>query len=150
MLQHGYTGGGQYDERGSPAGPVCLPPDSDFVRTSNGQHGHMYGAEFYSNTNVFPSSSQFQDIPCAICRVKQASSVKMIPGKYHGHMASNYYDHAAAGSYVCIDIQPEYFTGGSSWNNKSKLFFDIVAKCGSLRCQPYKQDYPLTCVVCSK
>ncbi|CAG2187059.1 unnamed protein product [Mytilus edulis] len=150
IVQNSYTGGGHYDERGSPAGPVCLPPDSDFVRTSSGQHGHMYGAELYSNTNVFPSSSQFQDIPCAVCRVKQASSVIMIPGKYHGYMASNYYDHAAAGSYVCIDIQPEYVTGGSSWNNKSKLFFDIVAKCGSLRCPPYKHDYPLTCVVCSK
>ncbi|CAC5420840.1 unnamed protein product [Mytilus coruscus] len=160
LVYSGYTGGGHYDERGSPAEPVCLPPDPDFVKTSSGQHGRMYGAEFYSNNNVFPSNSQYQDIPCAVCRVKQASSVIMIPGKnrcytgwnmeYHGYLASNYYNAVAAGSYVCIDIQPEYVSGGSSWNSKSKLVYDVVAKCGSLRCPPYKQDYPLTCVVCSK
>ncbi|CAC5368943.1 unnamed protein product [Mytilus coruscus] len=156
----GYAGGGNYDEQGSPAEPVCLPPDPDFVKTSNGQHGHLCGAEFYSNTNVFPSNSQYQDMPCAVCRVKQASTVIMIPGKnrcytgwnmeYNGYLSSNYFDAVAAGSYVCIDIQPEYVNGGALWNSKSKLFFDVVAKCGSLRCPPYKENYPLTCVVCSK
>ncbi|CAC5368942.1 unnamed protein product [Mytilus coruscus] len=154
----GYAGGGKYDESGSAAEPVCLPKDPDFVKTSGTGYGRMYGAEFGSNT--FASNSRNQDVPCAVCRVKHASSVIMIPGKnmcytgwsmeYNGYLASNEYNHPAAGSYVCIDIQPEYVSSGSSWNSKSKLFYDVVVKCGSLRCPPNKQDYPLTCVVCSK
>ncbi|XP_071138738.1 uncharacterized protein [Mytilus edulis] len=147
-----------YSESGSAAEPVCLPKDPDFVKTSGSGYGHMYGAEFQSN--IFAANSVNQDVPCAVCRVKQASSVIMIPGKnrcytgwnmeYNGYLASNQYGQDAAGSYVCIDIQPEYVTGGSSWNSNSKLFYDVVAKCGSLKCPPYKQDHPLTCVVCSK
>ncbi|CAC5420844.1 unnamed protein product [Mytilus coruscus] len=149
---------GLYSASGSAAEPVCLPKDPDFVKTSGRGYGHMYGAEF--DGNYFASNSANQDVPFAVCRVKQASSVIMIPGKnwcvtgwnmeYNGYLASNDHSNAAAGSFVCIAIQPEYINGGSSWNGGSKLFYDVVAKCGSLRCPPYKQDYPLTCVVCSK
>ncbi|XP_063438520.1 short-chain collagen C4-like [Mytilus trossulus] len=160
LVYSGYVGGGNHDEKGSAVEPVCLPKDPDFVKTSGGfEYSRMYGAEFNSN-NFFASNSQYQDVPCAVCRVRQASSIIMIPGKnrcytgwnmeYNGYLASNYYYYPAAGSYICIDIQPEYVDGGSSWNGQSKLFFFVVAKCGSLRCPPYKEGYPLTCVVCSK
>ncbi|XP_071140525.1 uncharacterized protein [Mytilus edulis] len=158
LVYSGYAGGGKYADSGSAAEPVCLPKDPDFVKTSGSGNGHMYGALFEHND--FASNSHHQDVPCAVCRVKQASSVIMIPGKnrcytgwnmeYHGYLASNSYYHAAAGSYVCIDIQPEYVSGGSSWNGNSKLFYDVVAQCGSLKCPPYKGGYSLTCVVCSK
>ncbi|CAG2212829.1 unnamed protein product [Mytilus edulis] len=158
LVYSGYVGGGRYSDTGSAAEPVCLPSDPDFVQTSGGSSGHMYGAEF--NSRVFASNSMDQDVPCAVCRVKQASSVIMIPGKnrcytgwnmeYHGYLASNYYSHAAAGSFVCIDIQPEYISGGTSLNSNSKHFYAVVAQCGVLKCPPYKNNYPLTCVVCSK
>ncbi|CAG2187058.1 unnamed protein product [Mytilus edulis] len=158
LVYSGYTGGGRYTETGSAAEPVCLPKNPDFVKTSGGDNGRIYGAEFEGNE--FGSNSNYQDVPCAVCRVNQASSIIMIPGKnkcytgwnmeYNGYLASNYYGHVAAGAYVCIDIQPEYVSGGSSWNSNSKLFYGVVAKYGSLKCPPYIQDHPLTCVVCSK
>ncbi|CAC5420838.1 unnamed protein product [Mytilus coruscus] len=121
--------GGRYSETRSAAEPVCLPPDPDFVKTSGSGNDRIYGAEFYNNE--FASNSRFQDVQCAVCRVKQASSVIMIPGKnrcytgwkieYHGYLASNEYDHPAAGSFVCVHIQPEYVNGGSSWGSFSKL-----------------------------
>ncbi|XP_052084781.1 short-chain collagen C4-like isoform X2 [Mytilus californianus] len=159
LVYSGYAGGGIWSEAGSAAEPVCLPSDPDFVKTSGTGYGRIYGAEFESE--MFASNSLYQDIPCAVCRVKQVSSVIMIPGKnrcytgwkieYHGYLAASCrYSQPAAGSYVCIDIHPEYVSSGSSFDSQSQLFYDVAAKCGSLRCPPYKQDYPLTCVVCSK
>ncbi|CAG2237639.1 unnamed protein product [Mytilus edulis] len=78
LVYSGYAGGGHYDERGSPAEPVCLLPDPDFARTSSGQHGHMWTWNSLAILTCFPLRSQFQDIPCAV-RVKQASNVIMIP-----------------------------------------------------------------------
>lgn len=118
----------------------------------------MRGAEFF--TNFFGSGSNNQDVPCAVCRVKQASSVIMIPGKnrchigwnmeYHGYLASGYYNNAGAISYTCIDIQPEFVDGGSSSNGNGIRFYEVVAQCGSLHCPPYHNNYPVTCVVCTK
>lgn len=153
-----YVGGGRYNEPGSAPEPVCLPLDPDFVKTSGSDYGRMYGAEF--NTDLFGSNSDGQDLPCAVCRVKKASSVIMIPGKnrcytgwnieYHAYLASNDHDDEAAGSFVCIDSQPEHVSGGSSRNSHSKQFHEVLAKCRVLRCPPYKQNYPRTCIVCSK
>jgi hypothetical protein len=153
----GFAGGGWYDDTGASAEPVCLPPDPEFGRTSAADLGRMYGAEF--DENFFHPNAASEDVPCAVCRVKLASSVIMIPGKatcnfgwtkeYHGYLGSNYHAHKASGTFVCIDIQPEFLTGGGV-NHEGKLFYPVIAKCGSLQCPPYKNDHPLTCVVCSK
>ncbi|XP_076081726.1 uncharacterized protein LOC143052556 isoform X2 [Mytilus galloprovincialis] len=79
LVYSGYTGGGRYTETGSAAEPVCLPKNPDFVKTSGGDNGRIYGAEFEGNE--FGSNSNYQDVPCAVCRVNQASSIIMIPGK---------------------------------------------------------------------
>ncbi|CAG2246629.1 unnamed protein product [Mytilus edulis] len=153
-----FAGGGYYGESGSAAEYVCLPPDPNYVKTSGGaDNGHMYGAEF--NSNFFASNANGEDVPCALCRTNQATSVIMIPGKntcysgwkleYHGYLASGYYGHTVASAYVCVDIKPEYVMGGVDFHY-GKLFYDVLTKCGSLKCPPYINDYPLTCVVCSK
>ncbi|CAC5420841.1 unnamed protein product [Mytilus coruscus] len=133
LVYSGYIGGGRFNEPGSAPEPVCLLLDPDFVKTSGSDFGRMYGAEF--NTDLFGSNSDDQDLPCAVCRVMRASSVIMIPGKnrcytgwnmeYHGYLAPNKHDDEAAGSFVCIDIQPEYVSGGSSRNSYSKQFYEV-------------------------
>lgn len=137
---------------------MCLPLDPDFSKTSGTAYARMHGAEFKSN--FFYSNSGGQDLPCAVCRVRQASSVIMIPGKnrcytgwnmeYHGYLSSGQYDHSAASSYICVDIKPEYVSGGSSYKNDGKYFYEVLARCGSLQCPPYRNNYPMTCVVCSR
>lgn len=117
----------------------------------------MYGGEF--QTNFFGSHANAEDVPCALCRTHQATSVIMIPGKnscytgwkveYHGYLASGYYGHNVATAYVCIDNNPEYIIGGVD-RHYGKLFYGVISKCGSLKCPPYIDSYPLTCVVCSK
>lgn len=117
----------------------------------------MYGGEYHSN--FFASDSYDEDVPCALCRATSASSVIMIPGKntcysgwkleYHGYLASGNHGHDVASSFVCVDINPEYILGGLT-QNLGKLFYEVLAKCGTLKCPPYKNNHPLTCVVCSK
>ncbi|CAG2196789.1 unnamed protein product [Mytilus edulis] len=136
----GYAGGGYYDETGSAAEYVCLPPDPNYVKTKGSTgNGHMYGAEF--DDNVFASNADSQDVPCALCRTNDATTAVMIPGKntcysgwrleYHGYLASGRYNHKAASAYVCVDINPEYIIGGVT-THFGKLFYEVVSKCGAL------------------
>lgn len=115
----------------------------------------MYGAEYEGD--VFGTVNE--DVPCSVCRKKTSTAILMIPGKnkcyngwnieYHGYLGSGDYTHAAASSYVCVDSHPEYLNAGVR-NDEGKLFYSVLAKCGSLQCPPYQNNYPLTCVVCSK
>ncbi|XP_063414615.1 uncharacterized protein LOC134696631 [Mytilus trossulus] len=157
LVYSGFAGGGQYSDPGSPAEYVCLPPDPNYVKTSGSDYGRMFGGEF--DSNFFASNSDNQDVPCALCRTLRASSVIMIPGKntcysgwkeeYHGYLASGHHVENVASAFVCVDIQPEYIMGGVD-QHYGKLFYEVLSKCGSLKCPPYINDYPLTCVVCSK
>ncbi|XP_071124083.1 short-chain collagen C4-like [Mytilus edulis] len=157
LVYSGYAGGGYYGESGSAAEYVCLPPDPNYVKTSGPDGAFMYGGEF--DTNFFASDSDNEDVPCALCRATQATSVIMIPGKntcysdwkeeYHGYLASGGHTEASASAFVCVDINPEYIIGGVD-ERYGKLFYNVLTKCGSLKCPPYKANYPLTCVVCSR
>jgi hypothetical protein len=148
-----------YTESGAAAEYVCLPPDPDFGKTSAYDSGRMYGAEYDGKTNEWSSNSYDEDVPCAVCRIVMATTSIMILGKntcysgwtreYYGYLASGAHYHTAASSYVCVDIHPQYLNAGVG-NHNGKLFYPVVAKCGSLQCPPYINNYPLTCVVCSK
>ena len=134
-----------------------MPTDPNFGKTTGGDYGRMYGAEF--ETNFWASNSDDEDVPCVVCRNPHTVSSIMIPGKnvcysgwnleYDGYLSSGNVGHAAASSHNCVDINPEYLTSGVD-NKEGKLFYNVVAKCGSLPCPPYVNNYPLTCVVCSK
>ncbi|VDI60945.1 Hypothetical predicted protein [Mytilus galloprovincialis] len=158
-IYNGYAGTGPAKDKGSAAEILCLPDDPHFDRSEGySGYGRISGVELY--TNFFANDSKFQDVPCAVCRVKQVSSVIMIPGKnrchsgwnqeYHGYLATTAYDMVASGSYICIDIHPEYVSGGSSANGLGRVLWEVVSKCGSLHCPPYKENTPLTCTICSK
>ncbi|CAC5406470.1 unnamed protein product [Mytilus coruscus] len=157
LVYSGFAGGGHYGDTGSAAEYVCLPPDPNYLKTSGGDNGRMLGAEFTSN--FFASNSYAEDVPCALCRIDRATSLIMIPGKntcnngwkeeYHGYLASGLHSHNVASAYICVDIHPEYIMGGVG-QHYGKLFYEVITKCGSLKCPPYINNYPLTCVVCSK
>ncbi|XP_076070768.1 uncharacterized protein LOC143042369 [Mytilus galloprovincialis] len=157
LVYSGYAGGGYYGVSGSAAESVCLPPDPNYLKTRGSNFAQIYGGEF--NNNFFASYADGQDVPCALCRTTRATSVIMIPGKnrcysgwtreYYGYLSSGGYRNAAASTYECVDINPEYIIGGAA-QHYGKLFYDVVTVCGSLKCPPYINNYPLTCVVCSK
>ncbi|VDI47793.1 Hypothetical predicted protein [Mytilus galloprovincialis] len=153
----GYAGGGYYGEPGSAAEYVCLPPDPNYVKTSGPDGAFTYGGEF--DTKCFAYDNDNEDVPCALYRAAQATSVIMIPGKntcysgwkeeYHGYLASGGYSEASASEFVCVNINPEHIVGGVD-ERYGKLFYEVLTKCGSLKCPPYKENSLLTCVVCNK
>ncbi|CAC5409099.1 unnamed protein product [Mytilus coruscus] len=155
QVYSGYAGGGYFSQSGSASEYVCLPPDPDFQRTSGNDGGRMYGAEYEGNF----FGTQDEDVPCSVCRKTTSTSILMIPGKnncyngwnaeYHGYLGSGDHGYAAPSSYVCVDSHPEYLNAGVR-NDEGKLFYSVLAKCGSLQCPPYRNNYPLTCVVCTK
>lgn len=82
----------------------------------------------------------------------------MVPGKHHCHenyvleyrgfLMAGHYNHAASTEFVCVDEHPETIKGTHA-NHNGKLFYFVEGDCGSLRCNPYKPGWELTCAVCS-
>jgi hypothetical protein len=48
-----------------------------------------------------------------------------------------------------MDENPQLVQGGKN-NKNGYLFYPVEARCGSLKCPPYKNGEEFTCVVCSK
>lgn len=115
----------------------------------------MHGAEYESSF----IGLQDQDVPCSVCRKTGSTSILVISGKnkcyngwnteYNGYLASTSHGYTDVSSYVCFDRNPEHLNDGVR-NDESKLLYPVLAKCGFLQCPPYRESYPLTCVVCSK
>ncbi|CAC5406421.1 unnamed protein product [Mytilus coruscus] len=123
---------GYYGESGSAAEYVSLPPDPNYIKTSGSEVGHMYGGEF--DNNFFATNSDNEDVPCALCRTTQHTSVIMIPGKktcycgwkieYHGYLASGGYSQASVSSFVCVNLNPEYIIGAARVNHSATTHFN--------------------------
>ncbi|KAK3099801.1 hypothetical protein FSP39_009869 [Pinctada imbricata] len=67
--------------------------------------------------------------------------------QYSGYLMSGRIDQAPS-QYICVDGNAEKI--GTKTNLDGKLLVPVEARCGSLRCPPYKNGRELTCVVCAK
>lgn len=154
----GLGGGGNYDNQGRSATPVCVPHDPDLGPVSStGYFATMYGMEY--NDAAFGKNLYDKDVPCAVCRAIHVTSIAMIPGKsncnkgwakeYEGVLAAGYHGDPGPSSYICIDHSPEVLEGGVQ-NDNGYTLFPVKAYCGSLKCPPYVQNSIFNCVVCSK
>jgi hypothetical protein len=156
LIYDGFAGGSHYLSQGGAANYVCLhkqPTWNDQTVTES--QNYIYGAEY----QVGPPwvSIHHHDVPCAICHVP-SSSIYMIPGRnvcndkhilqYSGYLMSDHDSHKAATEFVCVDDQPQAFPGTEA-NLFGRLFYFVYAKCGSLKCPPYKEETKVTCAVCS-
>lgn len=120
-------------------------------------YGYVYGAEF--ETTFFGTSAKNEDVPCAVCIAPDVSLKMMLPGRnkcyhgwnelYHGYLAGNVYNAAGAGDYICMEENPDFIFGGVADTN-GRGFYGVITSCGSLRCPPYNESAPLTCVLCTK
>ncbi|VDI61444.1 Hypothetical predicted protein [Mytilus galloprovincialis] len=161
LIYSGTMGGGWYDRTSSPAEPICIPHDPDFVTKDTASIdsnwvSSLYGAEYEDTFGGL--SSHNDDVPCAACRATHKSSVIMIPGKtscytgwkteYFGRMAASSNFNKASSQYTCIDESPDVLEAGSG-NYDGYLLYPVRAVCGSLRCPPFHNNALLTCVVCS-
>uniref|UniRef100_A0A8W8LQ93 Uncharacterized protein n=1 Tax=Magallana gigas TaxID=29159 RepID=A0A8W8LQ93_MAGGI len=82
LVYNGFTSGSQYNEKGNGVNTLCLPHDPENLLTSisvstGNDYAHLYGAEYQFNIGRI----QIDDnVPCAVCQTKRASSTIMIPG----------------------------------------------------------------------
>jgi hypothetical protein len=146
-----------YTAPGAPVNYLCLPKSPGWDnQINNPKHsGLIYGAEYKSHESMFKGLTD-HDVPCAVCQVPR-SSVVMVPGKntcfknfvkeYNGYLMAGYPTHNAASEYVCVDGEAEPASQSLVQNHNGKLFYFVRAKCGSLKCPPYKEGDDLTCVV---
>lgn len=98
------------------------------------------------------------DVPCAICKVKSATTTIMVPAKkscpqnqtlqYNGYLGAGYYGEQPT-EYICVDRDPENFEGMRLVNSDGLLIYPVQAVCGSLPCPNYTQSQYLSCAVCT-
>ncbi|XP_062611617.1 short-chain collagen C4-like [Saccostrea cucullata] len=158
-LYSGVVAGSFFTETGNGANTLCLPHDPDSVDANFPIHqsdgiAHLYGGEYqFSFKNVVYQD----DVPCAVCRVTQATSALIIPGKlscpsgwvkqYQGFLTSNAYNEQKS-EYLCLDDNPD-FIERSRVNENGKLFHPVITVCGTLPCPPYKNGTYVPCSICT-
>ncbi|CAG2187242.1 unnamed protein product [Mytilus edulis] len=158
LIYSGMMGGGWHDRASSPAEPICLPHDPDFVAKDTATNdlkwiSSLYGAEYEETFGGL--SSHDDDVPCAVCHATHSASVIMIPGKtscytgwkteYFGRMSAGANYNKASSQYTCIDEKSDVLEAGSE-NKNGYLLYAVRAVCGSLKCPPYHENALLTCV----
>ncbi|CAG2243302.1 unnamed protein product [Mytilus edulis] len=113
-----YAAGGYYNEEGSAAEYICLPPDPNLGATwSDSHYGSIYGAEYESDG--FGGGLWNDDVPCAVCRSTTAPHTLMIAAKISamidGYAAGGYYnEEGSAADYICLPPDPNL---GATWSD---------------------------------
>lgn len=156
----GITGGKHFTEPGNGANTLCMPHDPEKlpydISVINGDDfAHLYGAEYQFSIHRVHIQ---EDVPCAVCRVKMASSSVMIPGKrtcptywrkqYAGFLTASWHNYQST-EYLCLDDDPD-FIEGSRRDDNGRLFYPVKSVCGALPCPPYENNILVSCVVCSR
>ncbi|XP_076110830.1 short-chain collagen C4-like [Mytilus galloprovincialis] len=162
IVYAGQAGGNFYTNKGGGSNYLCLPSDPENGRVTSNDNDGLYGAEYdvvSSNTPAGFRSNMYQkEVPCAVCRRTGKFSVLMIPGRktcykgwkseYNGFLMSQHKNYNQI-DFACMDGDAEPLDNQSA-NNNGALFYPVRAKCGSLRCPPYKDKTEVHCTVCSK
>ncbi|XP_063443022.1 short-chain collagen C4-like [Mytilus trossulus] len=162
LVYTGQAGGNFYTNKGGGSNYLCLPSDPENGKVTSNDNDGLYGAEYDTwSTNKpsgFRSKMLQKEAPCAVCRRTGKVSVLMIPGRktcykgwkseYHGFLMSQHKRYNQM-DFICMDAEAEPLDNQSA-NNNGALFYPIKAKCGSLRCPPYKDNTEVLCAVCSK
>ncbi|XP_045163825.2 uncharacterized protein LOC123528146 [Mercenaria mercenaria] len=159
LVYEGFAAGSDHSHKGAAVNHLCLPRDPNWNNNTKTPSALalIYGGEYETFNGIFHTLHD-HDVPCAVCRVPRTNII-MVPGKnacyqnyvleYKGYLMAGHYGHPASTEYVCVDGEPEKARNSIVSNHNGVLFYFVRAKCGSLKCPPYKEDDDLTCVVCS-
>ena len=160
---------------GNGANALCVAsrPTWKVFNDVENQGGRLYGATYHvgvlaSGTyNVFdgnadPSRLNRKPVPCAVCRVRRATTILHMPATTQcpsgfRHLYDGYLMSAAAAQfksqYICVDKAAEaeavpLLSPGAPATPDMSLH-PVEAGCGAhLPCQQYPNGRELTCVVC--
>ncbi|CAC5404811.1 unnamed protein product [Mytilus coruscus] len=162
IVYTGQAGGNYHTNKGGGSNYLCLPSDPENGEAFSFDNDGLYGAEYEINSSSKPSglptSLYDKEVPCSVCRRKGKVSVLMIAGRkscykgwqseYSGFLMSEAKNHNNK-DFICLDGDAKPLDNRSSSEN-GVLFYPIRAKCGSLRCPPYKDNTEVLCTVCTK
>ena len=85
LLLVGQVGGNEHPNKGGGSNYLCLPNDPDNGKPYSYANDVLYGAEYETGGSYklsgFGDNLYQKDVPCAVCRRKGKSYVRMIPGK---------------------------------------------------------------------
>ncbi|XP_063443021.1 short-chain collagen C4-like [Mytilus trossulus] len=162
IVYTGQVGGNYYGNKGGGSNYLCLPSDPENGEAYSYANDELYGAEYEidskTKTSGLPTSLYDKEVPCSVCRRKGKVSVLMIPGRkscyngwhseYNGFLMSEHKTYNNK-DFICMDGHAKPFDSRSSGENGA-LLYPVRAKCGSLRCPPYKDNTEVLCTVCTK
>ena len=152
-IYKGVAVGGRYDVTGSPSNMMCLPPNPMHYPDKPGGNTWVYGVEYRTSGSI--NHVRFGNMPCALCEATGRGDKIMIPShyvcpkswhkEYNGYIMAGYYTQGGSSMHYCIDENLEQIKG--SGDEETIHFLCTVRVYG-----PHvpSDDYPLTCVVCTK
>ena len=175
----GTIGGDYHNDEGGGSNFLCLPHDPEYskhvqVETEDKRaRARISGVEFeyiedFKKLFTLPKKKTGleNDHPTALCSVCQTHAklnVLMIPARIHcpsgwtreyqGYlMATQQYMKRT--EYICVDHKPDISKGAGQWNKGGLLHF-VETSCGVLECHKrvkgkYRENWEVTCVVCSR
>ena len=163
------AGPDNYKINGGGSNFQCLPADPETAKELVGQisvYNHLRPV-YLSATEKANVLSDSKHLPCVVCEATQRPSQVMIPAKtrcpsdwkleYIGYLMSSASTIGSNSktSYICMDSKPESLKAKSSRTDwYGSMLYHATASCdgrGALDvCPPYKEDQPLSCVVCTK
>ncbi|XP_052064413.1 short-chain collagen C4-like isoform X2 [Mytilus californianus] len=161
MIYTGQVGGNYYSNKGGCVNYLCLPNDPENGDALSSDNGQLYGTEYETAGSHKPSGMKDmrqKEVPCAVCHQRKRSVLLMIPARktcykgwtseYSGYLLTDHKTYSSK-EYLCVDKNAEPLDNKTG-NEDGALLYGISAKCGSLRCPPYKDATDVRCVVCTK
>ncbi|PIK57801.1 putative short-chain collagen C4-like [Apostichopus japonicus] len=161
LVYIGIAAGPRHDERGGGSNYICLSSSPEYIDPFAGQQGdrsRIYSVEYQlaDSHNDYLDNS---DVPCAVCRARERTTVLMIPGRYscpngwqveyNGFIVADKYTYYRT-EFVCLDRYPTSRSTpqGDSLNSEMFLVEAMKSPNGGI-CPPYTDGYEVTCAVCS-
>lgn len=168
LIVLGRVAGWRPKHHGGGANYLCMPLTPMYSKPptpGDYSKASLFGVEYGQVEDLFAIPGQgkqisYLGVPCAMCRVEKRGSLLMIPARnvcpsrqwtreYHGYLMTDV-SNSTRPEYICVDADA---TGVSVTNRKSQsgkaLLTSVQGKCGVLPCPRYKQDWELTCAVCT-
>lgn len=165
----GQVAGWRSTPQGGAANYLCMPLEPLYSKPPTpGYHSTttLFGVEYGHVEDLFarfpgrgPEIS-YHGVPCAVCRVEQRGSLMMIPARnvcpsrlwtreYHGYLMTDT-SNSTRPEYICVDADA---TGANVIQKRrlagKALLASVKGQCGVLPCSKYRQDWELTCAVCT-
>ena len=146
---------------------LCLPSDPEYSKRDKGKNEYradIYGVKYKDVEEVFSITKTNQKklnnyvVPCAVCFVRTRGVQLMLPAKntcpfgwtkeYHGYLMTQNRKLRRT-DFICVDIDAEKIDNSNDDSESPTLDF-TEGKCGSLPCPLYREDWELSCAVCTR